>query len=62
MVSTREDRNFHLRALSAIAQIAQDESFEKRWKTAKTSEELRELILSADRRRFPDSKITPFEN
>jgi Kef-type K+ transport system membrane component KefB/mannitol/fructose-specific phosphotransferase system IIA component (Ntr-type) len=61
MVSTREDRNFHLRALSAIAQIAQDESFEKRWMTASTPEALRELILGADRRRFPDSGVAPPE-
>ncbi|GMQ82924.1 MAG: hypothetical protein BMS9Abin05_2391 [Rhodothermia bacterium] len=61
MVSTREDRNFHLRALSAIAQIAQDETFEKQWMTAESAEALRELILSADRRRFPDSEITPSE-
>jgi len=54
MASTREDRNFHLRSLSAIAQIAQDESFEKRWMAAKDTDALRKLILSADRRRFPD--------
>lgn len=54
LVSTREERNFHLRALSAIAQVAQDESFERRWMTAASTEILREIILGADRRRYAD--------
>ncbi len=54
LVSTREERNFHLRALSAIAQIAQDETFERRWMTAANTEALRDIILKADRRRFVD--------
>jgi Na+:H+ antiporter len=56
LVSTQEHRNFHLRALSAIAQIAQDESFEKRWTAAGGPEDLRNLILNGDRRRFPDAR------
>jgi Trk K+ transport system NAD-binding subunit/mannitol/fructose-specific phosphotransferase system IIA component (Ntr-type) len=61
MASSREDRNFHLRALSAIAQIVQDASFEEQWMAADNTEALRELILKADRRRFPDNEITPSE-
>jgi Kef-type K+ transport system membrane component KefB/Trk K+ transport system NAD-binding subunit/mannitol/fructose-specific phosphotransferase system IIA component (Ntr-type) len=52
LVSTREERNFHLRALSAVAQIAQDDAFERRWMTASSTEALREIILGADRRRY----------
>ena len=58
LVSTRAERNFHLRALSAIAQIALDESFEKKWMTAGNVEELREMILGADRRRYPIRSTT----
>ncbi len=47
-----EQRTFHLRALSAIAQIVQRATFEKDWQEARDSEALRQLILQADRQRF----------
>ncbi|MFT5144369.1 MAG: Kef-type K+ transport system membrane component KefB/mannitol [Rhodothermales bacterium] len=56
LVSTKDDRNFHLRALSAIAQIAQDEAFQESWMTAESPEALRKLILDADRRRVPQER------
>jgi hypothetical protein len=31
LAGTRDDRDFHLRALAGIAQIVQDPAFEKRW-------------------------------
>jgi amino acid transporter len=47
----RDERNFHLRALAAIAQIVQDPRFEKRWSSARSKEELRDIVLLGERRR-----------
>ena len=52
LVGTRDERNFHLRALAAIAQIAQDEAFDKNWLAARNNEELKDIILLAERKRF----------
>jgi mannitol/fructose-specific phosphotransferase system IIA component (Ntr-type) len=52
LVGTRDERNFHLRALSAIAQIVQDENFDKNWLSAKSIEELRDILLLSKRRRI----------
>jgi len=51
LLGSRDERNFHLRALSAIAQVAQDEDFDKNWLRAKNVDELRDIILLAERRR-----------
>jgi Kef-type K+ transport system membrane component KefB/mannitol/fructose-specific phosphotransferase system IIA component (Ntr-type) len=51
--SAQDEPTIHLRALSAVAQIAQNESFMERWMEAEGPDELRELVLKADRRRFP---------
>lgn len=51
MVGTRDERNFHLRALSAIAQILQDPYFEKKWLRAKNEKALRNVMLMAKRKR-----------
>ena len=51
LVGTRDERNFHLRALAAIAQIVQDPHFEKRWLRAKGKEALRDIVLLGKRRR-----------
>ncbi|MEA3328938.1 MAG: amino acid permease [Candidatus Omnitrophota bacterium] len=51
LVGSRDERNFHLRALSAIAQIAQSTDFDKEWLRAKNTDELRDIILLARRRR-----------
>ncbi|RLE08820.1 MAG: hypothetical protein DRJ06_03970 [Candidatus Aminicenantes bacterium] len=51
LVGTKDERNFHLRALSAIAQIVQDSYFKKRWITAKNKENLRDIILLGKRKR-----------
>ena len=48
----QDEPNLHLRALSAISQIAQNEGFMDRWLEAGGPEELRELVLKAERRRF----------
>lgn len=51
LVGTRDERNFHLRALSAIAQIVQDPGFEEKWTAAGSKEELRDIVLLGERRR-----------
>lgn len=51
LVGTRDERNFHLRALSAIAQIVQDPGFEEKWMAAESTEELRDIVLLGERRR-----------
>ena len=47
----KSERNFHLQALMAIAQIVQTPDFVERWKNAEKEEDLRGLILLAERRR-----------
>lgn len=54
LVGTQDERTFHLRALSAIAQIVQNTDFEQQWLTATDAEALRRLILKANRRRIVD--------
>ena len=51
LVGTKDERNFHLRALSAIAQIVHDPNFEKRWLSAKNEEDLRDIVLLGKRKR-----------
>jgi len=51
LVGSSDERNFHLRALAAIAQIAQDKDFDKHWLKARNIEELRHIILLAERKR-----------
>jgi len=51
LIGSRDERNFHLRSLAAIAQIVQDINFEKRWMNAKNKEALRDIVLLGKRRR-----------
>lgn len=51
MASSRDQRNVHLRCLSAIAQIVQSPRFETAWFQAESTEQLRELLLRSKRRR-----------
>ena len=51
LMGTQDERNFHLRALTAIAQIASDPQFIKKWLQARTTENLRDLILLGKRKR-----------
>jgi len=46
-----DERNYHLRALMAIAYIVQDKDFEKKWLNAKNVTELRDIILLSNRLR-----------
>lgn len=51
LVGTRDERNFHLRALSTIAEIVQDPHFEKRWLRARGKKALRDAVLMGKRKR-----------
>jgi mannitol/fructose-specific phosphotransferase system IIA component (Ntr-type) len=51
LAGTRDERNFHLRALAAIAQIVQEKDFERRWLSATSQQALRDVALLAERRR-----------
>jgi len=52
LLGTRDERNFHLKSLAAIAEIAQTKDFDKRWMAARNINELRDIILLAERKRF----------
>jgi len=54
LAGSRDQRNYHLRALMAIAQIAQEKDFEKRWLTARDTNTIRNLILLSRRKRDTD--------
>jgi mannitol/fructose-specific phosphotransferase system IIA component (Ntr-type) len=51
LAGSKDQRNYHLRALMAIAQVAQEKHFEKRWLAARGTEEIRNLILLSTRKR-----------
>ena len=51
LAGSRDERNYHLRALMAIAQIAQEKQFEDRWLAARDIEAIRNLILLSTRKR-----------
>jgi APA family basic amino acid/polyamine antiporter len=51
LAGSKDERNYHLRALMAIAQIAQEKNFEKQWLEARDTEAIRNLILLSARKR-----------
>jgi len=51
LMGSRDERNYHLRALMHIAQITQAPDFDERWAKARNPEELRNIILLGERRR-----------
>jgi APA family basic amino acid/polyamine antiporter len=51
LIGTKDERNFHLRALSSIAQIIQNPKFEEIWLAARRKESLRDAILLGKRMR-----------
>jgi mannitol/fructose-specific phosphotransferase system IIA component (Ntr-type) len=55
LAGSKDERNYHLRALMAIAQIAQEKQFEQRWLAARDIEGIRNLILLSTRKR--DSNV-----
>lgn len=52
LAGSRDERNFHLRSLAAIAQIAQAPSFLDEWRAARNTQALRDLVLLSERQRF----------
>ena len=48
LVGTRDERNFHLRALSAIAKIVLSPNFENRWKRARNENALRNVLIQSN--------------
>ena len=54
LVGTRDERNYHLRALMAIAQVTEEKEFDRRWKEADGPQELRHIFLLSSRRRGSD--------
>ncbi|MFH1371339.1 MAG: amino acid permease [Planctomycetota bacterium] len=51
IAGSKDERNFHLYSLSAIAQIVQDTNFDKRWTAAQNVEVLRDIVLLGERKR-----------
>jgi APA family basic amino acid/polyamine antiporter len=51
LLGSKDERNFHLRALMYIAQILQDPDFHREWSMARDEKELRSVILLTKRRR-----------
>jgi amino acid transporter len=51
LAGSPDERNYHLRALMAIAQITQHKDFEQKWLTARDTEAMRNLILLSKRKR-----------
>jgi len=52
LAGSRDERQFHLQALAAIAQIVQEKHFEERWRKARTAVHLRDILLLSTRRRM----------
>ena len=51
LIGSADERNYHLRALMAIAHIAQEHGFTQRWLKAPDSEHLRDIVLLSRRSR-----------
>jgi len=51
LVTPANQRVLHLKILAAIAQIAQDPKFDKKWLEARGRDELRNIVLLAERKR-----------
>lgn len=51
LIGSVDERNYHLRALMAIAQLFQDPSFEQQWMAAESIEDLRDTVLLSGRPR-----------
>ena len=51
LLGTRDERNFYLYALSAIAQVAGDPEFTERWRQARDAQNLKDLVVLGERTR-----------
>lgn len=52
MVGTKDEREFYIRSMAAIAEITTDHIFETRWMKARNTYQLRDIILMAERKRI----------
>ncbi|MDP8229771.1 MAG: amino acid permease [Candidatus Gorgyraea atricola] len=52
LIGSQDERNLHLKVLAAIAQITEGADFDKKWFEARNTDELKNIILLAERRRF----------
>jgi amino acid transporter len=52
LFGTKDEKTFHLKALSAIAQIVQNPQFEETWLEAKNESQIKDIILLSQRRRY----------
>ncbi len=52
LFGTKDERAFHLKALSSVAHIVQNPKFEKIWLNAKDENQLKDIILLSERKRF----------
>ncbi|MFH1881289.1 MAG: amino acid permease [Planctomycetota bacterium] len=59
IMGSKDERNFHLYSLAAIAQIVRDPQFEKKWTGAKNQDVLRDIVLLGERRRLPVVQSSP---
>lgn len=51
LVGSQDERNYHLRALMAIAHVVSEDGFEKRWFDARSEEQMRDIVLLSGRKR-----------
>ena len=51
LIGSADERNFHLQALMAVANIIQESGFNQRWLEADSPEHLRDILLLSKRRR-----------
>jgi amino acid transporter/mannitol/fructose-specific phosphotransferase system IIA component (Ntr-type) len=56
---SKDQRNFHLKSLAAVAQVVHEEQFMKRWMDAREEKELRDIILLAERSRVGHENPKP---
>ncbi len=51
LIGSADKRNYHLRALMAVAHVVQEEGFQERWMQAQNTEQLRDIVLLSGRER-----------
>jgi len=51
LAGTKDERNFHLVSLAAIAQIVYEDGFDRKWLASKGEQSLRDLVVLGKRRR-----------
>lgn len=56
LAGSRDERNFHLKALMAIAHIVEEPGFNERWLKARDEEDLRDILLLSKRARVAHSE------